>query len=97
MKAVNTYGMKMVGLKKASGSTQNYGWNSGLYDEVFYDKATGEIWTVTQVSLGHNSWTEYHDPNVIKICNTESHMTMQEMADAICKAVQIDSAMRQYC
>ena len=83
MKAVNTYGLKIIGLKKASGNTENYGAYSAYYDELFYDRSTGEVWTVYQCSLGQNSWTQYHDPNVIKICNTNRHLTMQEIADLI--------------
>lgn len=83
MAKVNKHGMKMVGLKKASGETQNYGYYSGMYVEIFYDKADGEVWGVFQYSLGQNSWTEYHDSSIVKICNTSSHMTMQEIADAI--------------
>lgn len=81
--AIDTHGLKMTGLKKASGETRNYGFYSPEYNEIFYDRATGEVWTVYQHSLGHNSWTEYHDPNVIKICNTSQHLTMQEIADGI--------------
>lgn len=80
---LNTYGMKIKGLKKASGETRNYGDYSDRYDEVFYNMESGEVWTVYQVSLGGNSWTEYHDANIIKICNAYHHMTMQQLADAI--------------
>lgn len=86
MAKVNTYGLKINGLKAASGETRNYS-DRALYDELFYDRATGEVWTVFQCSLGCNSWTVYHSPNVIKICNTARHMTMQEIADAIYEAV----------
>lgn len=79
----NTYGMKMTGLKKASGETKNYGYYSDKYVELFYDRGTGEVWTVFQCSLGHNFWTQYHDPEIIKICNASEHMTMQQIADAI--------------
>ena len=34
-----------------------------------------------------NWWTEYHNHNIIKVCNTQEHMTMQEIADAIAEAV----------
>ena len=80
---INTYGMKIMGLKKARGETRNYGDYSDCYDEVFYNRASGEVWTVYQVSLGGNSWTEYHDPDIIKICNAYHHMTMQQLDDAI--------------
>lgn len=83
MAKINTHGFKMTGLKKASGNTEYYPTRSGMYNELFYDVITGEVWTVFQCSLGHNSWTEYHDSNVRKICNTDEHMTMQEIADMI--------------
>lgn len=87
MAKIDTHGLKIKGLKKASGETANYGAHSDLYDEIFYDCATGEVWTKFQCSLGQNSWTEYHDVNIIKIGNTQRHMTMQELADAIWEAV----------
>lgn len=87
MAKINKHGLKIDGLKKASGETANYGAHSDLYDEIFYDRATGEVWTKFQCSLGQNSWTEYHDANVVKIGNTQQHMTMQQIADAIWEAV----------
>lgn len=83
MKSVNTYGIKVKGIRKASGNTVNWAPRSGGYTEIFYDRGNGEVWTVDQISLGQNSWTDYHDPAVIKICNTSRHMTMQEIADSI--------------
>ena len=80
---INTYGRKISGLKKASGATQNYGHFSGHYVEIFYDRSTGEGWTNEQYSLGQNTWTEYHDKDICKICNASRHMTMQQIADAI--------------
>lgn len=88
MSKINTHGLKMVGLKKASGNTRNYGYYSDKYDEIFYNRSSGEVWTVFQCSLGRNSWTEYHDPDVIKICNASDHMTMQEIADAIAETIE---------
>ena len=83
MTKVNTYGHKINGLRKASGETVIWDTRCGGYTEVFYDRSTGDVWTVDQISLGYNSWTDYHDTNVIKICNTSLHMTMQAIADAI--------------
>ena len=79
----NTHGRKISGLKKASGATQDYGHFSGHYVEIFYDRSTGEVWTREQYSLGQNTWTEYADRAIVKICNTSCHMTMQQIADAI--------------
>lgn len=90
MAKVNIHGLKMIGLKKASGNTENFGYRSaGLYHEVFYNKKTGEVWTVFQCSLGYNSWTEYHDTNIVKICDTDRHMTMQEIADLISERMTV--------
>lgn len=83
---IDKHGLKIVGLKKASGNTMN-NYQAGCYDEIFYDKSTGEVWTKYQCSLGFNSWTEYHDENIIKLCNTTEHLTMQEIADLIEKCV----------
>ena len=88
MNKVNKHGLKMVGLRKAAASTGDYGVYSSMYDELFYNVKTGEVWTVFQCSLGWNSWTEYHDPNIVKICNTSRHMTMQEIADEINRVLQ---------
>lgn len=88
MAKINTRGLKMVGLKAASGETYNYGCYSGKYVEIFYNRRTGKIWTIFQYSLGHNSWTEYRSPDVIKVCNASTHWTMQEIADAIAEAVE---------
>ena len=84
---INTYGLKMNGLRKASGNTINWTPRSGGYTQVSYDRATGEVLTNDHVSLGYTSWTEYHDPATIHVCNTSKHMTMQELADAIADRV----------
>lgn len=88
--AINKYGIKMNGLKKASGYTENYGPYSGSYVELFYDKSNGDVWGVFHHSMGQNSWTEYHDPDVLKVCTTSRHMTMQEIADCIRDRIDFD-------
>lgn len=88
MNKVNKHGLKMIGLRKAAASTEDYGVNSSMYDELFYNVKTGEVWTVFQCSPGWCSWTEYHDPNIVKICNIIHHMTMQEIADYIADCME---------
>ena len=51
--------------------------------QLNYDKSTGEVFTNYHYSLGQNSWSEYHDPNVKFICNLSSPCTMQQIADHI--------------
>ncbi len=84
---INKYGMKMNGLRAASGNTINWTPRSGGYTQISYDRATGEVLTNDHVSLGYNSWTEYHDTAIIHVCNTSKHMTMQQIADAIADRV----------
>ena len=83
MERVDRHGLNIKGLRKASGDTINYGPYSGSYSELFYNKRTGEVWVVYHYSIGMNSYTRYHDEDIIKICNTQDHMTMQDIADAI--------------
>lgn len=78
---INKHGLKMRGLKSASGGTKNYGRN--CYIQISYNTRTGEVLTDYHCSIGGNSWTEYHDSDIIRIGNTNQHMTMQEIADAI--------------
>lgn len=81
---LNTHGIKMTGIKTAASSTKGLqGCCNGVYEELFYDRRTGEVWTVTQASFGHNSWTEYHDDDVVKVCDLSDPTTMQEIADLI--------------
>lgn len=87
MAKINTYGLKMTGLKKASGSTQNHGFYSGLYEEIFYSLSTGEVWAKSQCSIGHNAWTVYDDSAIVKVGETCEHLTMQQIADMIHSAV----------
>ena len=92
MEKVNKHGMNIKGLKAASGYTENYGAYSGCYVELFYDKSSGEVWGNYHCSLGQNSWTVYKDPDVVKICSTSRHMTMQEIADEIHRVMQEEKA-----
>lgn len=80
----NTHGYKMHGLRNAASETKGLaGYYSGHYVQISYNRETGEITTNYHYSLGQNSWTQYHDPAIITICNASSPMTMQEIADMI--------------
>ena len=83
---LNKYGLKMSGIKKASAATVNWSARSGGHTQISYDRATGEILTNDHIG---QSWTEYHDPDVITVCYTNRHMTMQEIADAIRDAMML--------
>ena len=75
---INTHGLKMHGLKRASSETVNWkirGWHT----QISYDTETGDIYTNDH--CGEN-WSVY-PPEVITVCHTDRHMTMQQIADAI--------------
>lgn len=85
---VNTHGLKMTGLRKACSESKILdGYYSGKYIQINYDKLTGEVFSDYHYSLGQNSWTEYHDPNVINCGNICNPMTMQGIADLIANRV----------
>ena len=81
---INKHGLKMKNLKAVSGATVNNSWG---YSQISYDMATGELLEAWHVGNCMTSWTEYHDPDVINVCNTSRHMAMQEIADAVRDAV----------
>jgi hypothetical protein len=92
MKKVNTYGMTMKGLRKAASETKGLkGYYSGHYVQISYDKSDGEVLTNYHYNLGQNSWTEYHDQDIITIGNYSSPATMQEIADKIAETVDFDN------
>lgn len=78
--AVNKYGIKMVNLRKISGNTVN---NPTGYSQISYDRSTGDLLESWHAGSSMTSWTEYGDPDVIHVCNTSLHMTMQQLADAV--------------
>lgn len=86
---LNTYGLKMSGLRKVAGETRSLsGPYSPEYLQLNYDRSTGEVWTDFFSSIGHNNWTQYQDENVLNCGNLCSPYTMQEIADAIHAAIQ---------
>lgn len=87
-KAINKHGLKMHGLKKASGMTKDLrGYYSGHYIQLSYDLDTGNILTDYHYNLGENWWTKYHNPNIITVCNLTEPTTMQDIADLISDAI----------
>ena len=80
---LNTHGLKIKGIKAASGETLNW-YDTGWHTQISYDTESGEVYT--SLHLG-DSWTQWDDDTVITVCHTTRHMTMQEIADAIARAM----------
>lgn len=80
--------LKIKGLKKIAGESKGLeGYYSGHYLQVNYDLETGETWTNEHCSFGQNSWTEYHDSNIINCGNISEPTTMVQIRSMIEKAV----------
>ncbi|MCD7996424.1 MAG: hypothetical protein LUH21_04235 [Clostridiales bacterium] len=80
---------KIKGLKKIVSETKALrGYYSGLYIQLNYNLETGEAWTDYHCSFGQNSWSQYHDSNIITICNISSPMTMKEIRQRIEEKVE---------
>ena len=93
MAKVNKHGIKMKNLKAVSGATVN---NPIGYSQIIYDRSTGELLETWHVGSYLTSWTQYNDPDVIHVCNTRRHMTMQELADAVRDALAEAKYMEAY-
>ena len=83
MTKINKHGMKMEGLRAASGETCTW----AGYTQVSYDMADGQILTNDHAGNSENSWTRYHSSSIITVLNARRHYTMQEIADIICDKV----------
>ena len=62
--------IKITGVKKAVGTFRRAnedGYFSPSYGELMLDRSTGEVWTDTFYSLGHNEYKVYHDPAIINL------------------------------
>ena len=61
---------KISGIKKAVGDFRRAnagGYYSPRYGVLMLDRGTGEVWTDEFYSLGHNSWKEYKDRNIMNL------------------------------
>ena len=78
---------KYHGIKKAVGEMPRYNRHDWTYLEVHYDLDEDEAYTHFHCSLGFNSWTEYHDPAVIRVGNYASCVTMAQLKADIKRAI----------
>ena len=84
---VNKHGLKMVGLKSASGITKRI-----LHGIIFWDKFTGyvSVWFLPKTEL----YKEYGTRVTCSI-TYDGPMTMQEIADAIYEEYREEMAWRE--
>ena len=84
---INTHGrnINLEDLAKASEYTKGLGSRTGEYEEIFYDKTTGEVWGAYH--WDQEEWTVYHDADVIKVGITSRYKSQQQIADMIADAM----------
>lgn len=93
MKSINTHGLTIQGLRAVCGQTADWPCGSGGHTDVYYNRDTGEIWASDHVG---NTWTQYDDPEIIRVCSTATHMTMQQLADLVYQAVTARREMEEF-
>ena len=91
--AINEHGLKINGLKAASGMTKGLDPYSGLHIQIAYDTETGDLYTTGHVG---QSWSQYQDSEVITVCHAYSAMTMQEIANKVRAAVDVHEGRRTW-
>lgn len=89
MANVNKHGLTIKGLRKASGETGACPGTS--YVSIYYSRADGTV--LVKYHYTNNEYTVYHDANIILVCNTRVHMTMQAIADNVAFAVKREAEM----
>lgn len=84
---INAHGrnINLEDLAKASEYTKGPGSRTGEYEEIFYDKTTGEVWGAYH--WDREEWTVYHDADVIKVGITTRYKSQQQIADMIADAM----------
>lgn len=96
MAAINKHGYEMTGLEAASAETKSLrGSNDAEYAELFYQTSTGEVWAKYHFSPGQNNWTEYEDPDIVKIGNVVRYATPQKIADLVAETMAILAEVQQ--
>lgn len=71
--------MKITGIKKASGYTENYPAHSQHRVDLFIDLETGEVWG--EYIFGNNTWKQFSNPAIRRFASTTKHMTMREIRE----------------
>ena len=77
------------GIRKVCSDTKSlHGYYSGEYIEVFYDKNADRIWSIYHWSLGHNQWTKYDDPDIVRVGIICIPCTMRDLKDFTLEALE---------
>lgn len=74
----------MKGIKRVCSDTKTLrGFYSPEYLQLFYDAKTDELFTEFLFSIGHNSFIQSDDPEIINLGFLYEPMTMQEVKEYV--------------
>lgn len=88
---------KILGLKKAVGDFRRAnagGYYSPRYGVMMLDRGTGEVWTDDFYDLGHNSWKEYKDRNIM---NLSGYMGQRGIAVNMANVREVAESLLNRC
>ena len=84
-KTIDTHGLNidLESLKECSDYTETL--YNGSRVDIFFDRRDGQVWGVFEIS--GNDWTQYHAPEIIRICGVRRHYSPQWIADRIAETI----------
>lgn len=92
MAKLNRHGLNIVGIKAASSDTRDFGYPSSVINCIRYNRETGKVYVAWETPSSFICRDA--DCPTIEVCRSTHHMTMQEIADAICWAVTGNHELR---
>jgi hypothetical protein len=86
-KTTDKHGLKMAGLKEASGQTISFGNYSGVHYRISYDIWNGEI-CVDRLSSKYSAVENDEVSDLITVGDVKTHLSMQQIADMVYNGVK---------
>ena len=78
------YNVKSGLAREVRGADDGLGSYSNTYVQINLDKDTGEIWGDFHCSIGRNSWTEYHEDNIVSLgMYADNKFQLEDLAEAL--------------
>ena len=77
-------GLKITGWKKAVSQSGNFG--GKLFNNVYCNFKTGKVWLKEETQ---NSWTDYHDPDIMQVMSSPYKLTGKQIEEAIEEKMEI--------
>jgi hypothetical protein len=76
---INMENIKTVARESRTNTIGPYS-RSGAHLQVNVDTETGEVWSDYLIG---ESWEQYHNPNILTVCNLYGRITQADLLDAV--------------